>query len=132
MATRIEIIEALEGVTEDLVRRAATNITGELISNTPVDTGWARANWVPSLGTPFTGNSEPQSRRPRASQVAQAAARQSTGLSEVLAYTLAVDRVFISNNVPYIQLLNDGSSAQAPAMFVQDAIRTGLTRLGGG
>ena len=126
MATRRQVITALENATEDTIRRIAVNITAELIRTTPVDTGWARANWVPSLGVPFTGNAEV--RDPSETEVAGAAREQTAGTAAVLGYNLTVNQVFISNNVPYIVRLNDGSSAQAPAMFVQAAINTVITR----
>ena len=118
------VIESLEGFTEKLVSRLALNITALLISDTPVDTGWARANWVPSVGSP----------RERTAGTREAAedgridlGPQTTGQLEVSTYKLGSD-VFISNNVPYIGRLNAGSSSQAPAAFIQSAILRGIKR----
>jgi len=91
---------------------------------TPVDTGWARANWIPVLGQP--------SRRPApqpTNQDVSAAAAALSGQQEAaiagiaLSYTLAKGAVTIANNVPYIVALNEGSSKQAPRGFVQSAIK---------
>ncbi len=43
-------------------------------------------------------------------------------MAEILAGKYRGGRLFLSNNVPYISRLNDGSSGQAPAGFVQAAI----------
>lgn len=125
------IVGEVENFTEDLIRRLATNIHAELVSpppvGTPVDTGWARANWIPQIGVPFTGNS--QQIEPSPGEVAQAGARQQSGLASVFTYRLALGNVFISNNVPYILNLNDGSSTQSPRMFIETAIENGIRRV---
>jgi hypothetical protein len=100
----------------------AVNLTAELIERTPVDLGWARANWVPNLGGPYTGNGAPPDR-----PGPMDAAVQESGLAEVLAFKLADGAIFVSNRVPYIQRLNDGWSDQAPAGFVEGAIDKVLT-----
>ena len=46
-------------------------------------------------------------------------------------YRIEQGNVYISNNVSYIVLLNEGSSAQAPAAFVQMAIGRALTTVTG-
>lgn len=124
MAETERVVDALTTFTEDLVRRLATNVTAELQRTTPVDTGWARANWIPQLGVPFTGNTEEID--PTPADVAGAAAQQAAGLAAVVGYRLELGAVFISNNVPYILTLNDGSSRQAPSMFVERAIEVAV------
>lgn len=109
--------------------RLAVNISAELITDTPVDTGWARANWVPSIGVPID---EPETDQADASLVPAATSRQQTGIAAVTAtYSLDQGSIFLSNNVPYITLLNMGTSAQAPAGFVQTAIIRGIESLDG-
>ena len=46
------IVRGLERVTERVIIKITTDVTANLIETTPVDLGWARANWVPSLGAP--------------------------------------------------------------------------------
>lgn len=122
------VITELEGFTEELIRRLASNITAELIETTPVDTGWARANWIPQLGVPLledlTGIA------PTSAEVAAAAGQQAAGQAEIAGYTIEVGAIFISNNVPYILILNDGSSTQAPPMFIEMAIERGIVAVG--
>ena len=117
--TRVRVVvKSLNGFTQKLISRLTLNVTANLIEDTPIDTGWARANWVPSIGSP---------RRKTAGTRAAAEngkidhAPQAAGSAAVAGYKLG-PAVFVSNNVPYISDLNDGSSRQAPAAFVQSAI----------
>ena len=98
-----------------------------LIEVTPVDTGWARANWVPSIGHSSNVPATFAGRTPTPGEVKAKEAEQAAGMAGVLGYKLGRGSVFISNNVTYITLLNDGSSPKAPKMFVQASIHRGLT-----
>lgn len=96
----------------------AAEVQSNLIADTPVDTGWARANWVVTVGQP-------------AQQAigSKAAVTQAAAAGAVLAnYTFEQGSIFLTNNVQYIQRLNDGWSAQAPTLFVQAAIERALAR----
>lgn len=121
------IVTGLTRVTEKVITRLSFNVTANLIEDTPVDTGWARANWVPSIGvsydSPAVAPSDP-------GQVSGQAAAQQAAVAGLTGYKLRRGRVFISNNVPYIRRLNDGSSKQAPRGFVQAAIRRGIAQTG--
>jgi hypothetical protein len=106
-------------VIKDLVLEATSN----LIEATPVDTGWARANWVPSIGGPKFGPTTPSDRSRRQSATTSQKGSQQAGIASVAAgYTLSRGVVSIGNGVPYISVLNGGSSRKAPAAFVQGAI----------
>lgn len=113
------VVKSLEGFTERLVQRLALNVTALLIKDTPVDTGWARANWVPSIGTP---RSRTAGSRAAAEDGRIDLGPQSSGQLAVAGGYRLGPAIFISNNVPYINELNSGSSRQAPAAFVQSAI----------
>jgi hypothetical protein len=120
------ILKGLNRLTEKVVTKITLDVTANLIETTPVDTGWARANWVPSIGQPVIKNLPPS--KPDDSQVvAGAAAEQATATAGILAYKLKAGKVFVANNVPYIIALNDGSSSKAPAGFVQQAIAKAVT-----
>ncbi len=80
---------------------------------TPVDTGHARANWVPSIGSPHTGEVE-------------GSAAHAQGVSQIIAYELEQGPLYVANGVPYIQRLNYGHSKQAPALFVEAAVDRAL------
>jgi hypothetical protein len=86
-------------LTEKVVRKTAFDIDNEIVAQTPVDTGRARANWLPSLSTPRTDTVE---------------AGQKPDITPITnAYRLN-DTIFITNNLPYIERLNNGWSGQQP------------------
>lgn len=113
------IVKDVERSAELIIKKITLDIHANLVrapgeGGTPVDTGWARANWVPAIGTRFEGTA--------GSRSAVSEGDAQAGIASVLAYKLAQGRVIISNNVPYIGGLNEGTSRQAPAAFVQAAI----------
>lgn len=101
---------------DERVRKTALVIARELVLSTPVDTSRARSNWVVGLGGAETAEVPASS----------AGATISAAESEIARRKAGQD-IYISNNVPYIGRLNDGSSAQAPAQFVEQAIQRGVT-----
>lgn len=85
------------------VTKALTlEVTARLVEACPVDTGHARANFVPHVGGAYEGPPDE-------------GAAQAAGQAAVLNYKLGDGDVHISNNVPYLKFLILGSSAQAPA-----------------
>lgn len=123
----LKVVTALEGATERTVKRLTLEVTANLQERTPVDVGWARANWVPSIGNPYrisVGNLSEDERR---AQLGSAQAQQQSGTAQVAAtYRLSQGSTFVSNNVPYIVFLNNGTSQQAPAAFVQQEIQNAI------
>jgi len=113
------IVKLLHGFTSKLIRKITLDITANLIEDTPVDTGWAQSNWVPRFGTEF---SKPDGTRESVSKAAQ-----QQGIALIAAtYSLDDGFIWITNNVPYIVNLNEGSSKKAPAGYVQAAILRGI------
>lgn len=112
---------AFERQVGDVIKAIVLSVDGELREATPVKTGHARANWVPSIGTPHVAES-------------QGDGAHAAGVASILSASperLAQRGAWESNNVPYINRLNEGSSQQAPANFVQAAIRRGVNKVGG-
>ena len=122
------IVRDLERFAERLIVKITLDVTANLIEDTPVDTGWARANWVPSVGKRSRRPAQSFSGRTPSAAVQAAAAKQTAGTAQALGYKLERGRVFVSNNVDYILRLNDGYSRQAPAGFVQRGIRKAVTQ----
>lgn len=119
MASEIRIVVgALKKFTEQKVRELTLAVTAELIERTPLDTGWAKNNWVPRIGKPYEGIAGSRDSVSSAAQVA--------GQASVLGWKLDKGEINITNNVPYIVPLNEGHSKQAPAGFVQQAIAAGI------
>lgn len=112
--------ERIETNTSALVRRVAVQVDGAVVLATPVDTGRARLNWQVEInGTPSGTLPEPPSPGAGASDsIAKANA--------AIAGYRTGDVINIVNNLPYIQRLNEGWSAQAPAAFVEKAIHVGV------
>lgn len=120
------IVRSLEALTERAIKKITLDVTANLKEVTPRDTGWAAANWVPSIGASIEGGAA--NPNPTEQDASSAEARSSSALAAVAAgYRLKQGRVFISNNVPYIIQLNDGSSKKEPAGFVQRAIAKAVT-----
>jgi len=98
-----------------------------LVTETPVDTGRARSNWVVGTG-PSTAAIEayvPGKKGETAGQNAEAALRQAREFLD----STDVSVIYISNSLPYIQYLNEGSSAQAPAGFIEAAVEAGVAHV---
>ena len=79
---------------------------------TPVDTGHARANWIPSIGTPTVLDTS----------VAQANAAHQQGVQQVISFKLGDGVLYVSNGTPYIRKLNEGWSEQAARLFVESCV----------
>lgn len=120
MSESRRIIELLLDVTEEEARDMALRIHNRVVSDTPVDTGWARSNWIPSIGVPYPDTV--------GSRDAINAAVQSQGVARLLGWNFSEGVAWLSNNVPYIGFLNEGTSAQAPAGFVERAIQIEVRR----
>lgn len=106
--------QRLESLIERACKALILEINRELRKSgtgTPVDTGHARASWIPAVGAPNLV--EPVGKD---NSLAQA------GAAQVMAYKLAQGTLYLSNVAPYIRRLNQGHSQQAPAMFVELAI----------
>lgn len=113
-ANRIHsIADKLPARTSATASEAALRILTVLVPATPVDTGRARGNWQTSIGSPIYK----ETTRLDPAGVAEISKAKSLLATKPIGAT-----VYITNNLDYIESLNDGSSAQAPAGFVQRAI----------
>ncbi len=106
---------------DQIIRKVVLDIVANLQSSvetgygTPVDTGWARSNWVPAIG--------PVRDSPVGSKESVDSAAVKAGTARIATtYTTKQGPVTISNNVPYITILNMGNRSRAPRGFVQNAI----------
>jgi hypothetical protein len=109
---------------DTIVRKAAMAIDSTVVMATPVDTGRARANWIASLNVPVEAATD------EADKSGGKAMAQAAGV--IAGYDRDKDaEIHITNNLPYIGSLNEGSSFQAPANFVQTAVRQGARAVKG-
>lgn len=106
---------AVERNADALVRKVAIAATQVVITSTPVDTGRARSNWLASIDDVRSENREP---------LGEGVAATGPALAEAIAVIRGYDgnshrEVRLQNSLPYIERLNDGYSAQAPAGFIR-------------
>lgn len=96
-------------IEQDLVKHMQNIVKamhGEVISRAPVDTGLFRANNIVSVGAPVFSTTTALDRDGGPTRAAGISA-----LSALKPYTV----VYIQNNRPYAERLENGHSAQAPA-----------------
>lgn len=112
---------------ENTVKQVAISVDQTVVMATPVDTGRARSNWIARLGSAARGVREafvPGKKGSTGAANSQASIDAARGI--IAGYSVRTNpAIFISNNLPYIEKLNDGHSTQAPAAFVQQAVQSG-------
>jgi hypothetical protein len=84
-----------------------------VVLKTPVDTGRARGNWFTTLTQPsarVSDNTDPSGRE---------AIQRGTG---TITSVQPFGKIWITNNLPYIQPLEDGHSGQAPNGMVATTV----------
>lgn len=126
LAVRVEDMqENISKAAHELKIEIARAVHRDLVYVTPVDTSQALSNWVLTTEEPWNLFIDPhvegfQGSSQRASaEFALEAGEQQIKLSR------PGESLFISNNAPYIVKLNEGSSQQAPAGFVERSILIG-------
>ena len=115
-----------------VTRQVGIAVLQTVVVATPVDTGRARSNWNTSLVTPSRSVREayaPGIGGSTGGPNAQAAI--SAGRAVIGSVRSEKTPIWISNNLDYINDLNRGSSAQAPANFVEKAIAVGVAAVKG-
>ena len=128
------VVRALEGLAEKLIRKIVLDVVANLLRSpgaggTPVDTGWARANWIPAIGSPSSRAAPPpgDNTQTRGAASILGGQQQAAVAAIAIGYKLRMGKVTIANNVPYILSLNAGTSKQAPKNFVQRAVIKAVT-----
>ncbi len=100
-------------------RGLARDVLEGVVLRTPVRTGRARANWQVGLARPPEGVLEATDRDGRTT-VARGAA--------VIARARPFGTIWIANNLPYIGVLEHGSSKQAPRGIVAATLASLVAR----
>ena len=123
------VIEVLDDHVNDVIKALAAETNNALVDATPVDTGFARANWRVNLNKPASGVLGAKNER-AAAAAATLGSSQST--QAIASYDHKKHReLYISNNVDYIGMtdakdepgLNAGSSPQQrKPFFIQTTI----------
>lgn len=124
------VVGNLTSFVERVIKKLTLDITANLIEDTPVDTGWAKSNWVPSIGEPHpVDQDENMTRGDKVVEVPFARQEQDTGIASIPSYRLSDGPTNITSGVPYIELLNAGHSEQAEAQYVEHAIDRAIQEL---
>lgn len=113
------IIKDLKGSAEKLAIDLILSINANLLATNPVLTGFSRSNWLLSVATPI--------RSTAGTLLSIDTSAQEAGIGQILRWKFEQGSAYLVNNVDYIGKLNAGSSAKAPAMFVEMAIAKGIT-----
>lgn len=110
----------LRDFTDREVIRYVLTLRNVLVSEppdgTPVDTGWASNNWWFDQGQPANSPDTPTG------NVEASKARIEQDTVTISSIKVNGQELHITNNVPYIGVLNGGSSTQTPSGFVERAI----------
>lgn len=118
------IAEILRGEVKRGMKMAVVECMRQLSISTPVDTGRARFGYFCTVGSP--ASSVPAAApggwkgEAKGGAVYYAAPDIAVRVAQMGDFTVS-DTLYITNNVPYIKRLNNGSSKQAPARFVERA-----------
>lgn len=117
MSEASRIRDFAQKVTRDVsslvTRKVGLQVLSGVVLRTPVLTGRARGNWLVNLRA-ATGRTDGPLDKGGGVAIAAGAA--------VIAQQKGYDAIVLENNLPYIGKLNDGSSKQAPAGYVEDTL----------
>lgn len=113
----------------ELAKDVALTIVHDLIHVTPVDTGAAVSNWIVQLNSPVGMPIRAYAIGMFGSTYSENISAALDAAQQVIATKQPGDRIFISNCVDYIEDLNNGSSRQAPANFVERAVMLGQAKI---
>lgn len=109
----------------DHAAATALAMVGDLAYHTPVDTSQALSNWDVTIGAPADDPHGPYFAGKHGSTFKQSAAQTVATAKETLKGKKPGQPIYISNNLPYIRILNDGTHSQQPGGFVERALLIG-------
>ena len=101
------IVQVTQQRVNQQVRAVTIGVFSSVIKMTPVDTGRAKGNWQCTIGSPANGQNE---------------LSDSKGAMIATVPNEAGSKVYLTNNLPYIQKLEYGHSTKAPIGMVRVSI----------
>lgn len=111
--------DVIEEAPNKVASSVALLLVDGLTTDTPVDTSKAISNWLLSLDDPVFIELDAYFEGLRGSTATASKAEAVSFAESKLKNKKPGQDIFIANNAPYIRDLNDGSSAQAPALFIE-------------
>jgi hypothetical protein len=109
-----ELPQALSKATAQI----ASSMVSDLAHNTPVDTSQALSSWIVSFDSPSSIVGKPWFPGHHGSTQSQSAAATVDEANRILADKRPGQTIYITNNQPYIQALDDGTISKQPGNFV--------------
>ena len=114
-------------VTEDqattIFRKIAIDLDSRIVLGTPVDQGRARGNWFPSLNSPSNAVDQNAFDKSGGKAIADLTSKASSAKLG--------DTLWMTNNLPYILPLENGSSKQAAEGMVDVNLNAVAAQYGG-
>lgn len=125
--------DLIDAATKEAVTQVAVDLHRRLVMYTPVDTGRARAGWIISKSERTARFTPPPGRYnvPVARVISSDAGSTIIGTDVAVPYEKGKD-VFVTNNVPYIEALDNGHSQQAPQGFSERAVNEVVRKFSSG
>lgn len=117
-------------IAKNVAAQAFREVTQLIVEATPVLTGHARANWIPSVNDPDPGIVAGVAGVDQTGEVQTAVEKQS--VEDTIKQFLSSDgntKLCLANNLPYIQGLDEGNSKKAPAGIVLPSILAAMASL---
>ena len=105
--------EATQAQLEGIARQTCMEMGERAVRATPVDTGFLRGSWQPSINEPATKDGSPD---PAGAQT----------IAQVMTVANAVmpgDRFYMLNNASYNMAVEYGTSKMAGRFYVQDTVK---------
>jgi len=142
-----ELSGRVEGMADQALRKAALVADQVAVTMTPVKTGRARANWIVSINSLQPADNDPKlsgsegsaSRGAANAQTAIDQAQNVLGVSlqfgggggrnKAGRFVSNAPVIFLSNTLPYIEKLDNGSSAQATNGMTRAAIDAAIAQI---
>jgi hypothetical protein len=117
--------ERAEKNADEVISKVCLDLLSDIVLNTPVDTGRARANWQCSIGSPASGEVSFDADAGSGITAPRESAASARAIADGSAAIASAPRniFWISNNLPYIYRLEfEQWSKQAPNGMVRLAI----------
>lgn len=126
------IANRMSGAMTRLVKIASRTVGKTAVETTRVDTGKARSNWRANLNGPAVGVIPAYAPGNKLGFGERANAVSAIAQQRAVIAQFSVNRnrsVFISNNVPYIGILNNGGNNISPGNMAQLAVQAAKVRI---
>lgn len=110
-------------------KHAARAVVNYLINITPVDTSQALSNWQADNNQKITTSIKPYFAGERGSTQGSSSAKAIEEAAAMIALAKPGQPIYLSNVLPYIKRLDEGSSTQHPGGFVHASVIVGRLSL---